>query len=180
MGSRSGAHRAALRPEAFGSGPRPCLLYLDTNLLLDFPELDRYRGQHGQLTLVVLEAVASELEGLGRGSDDTAGRARRAWLALEALRRRPGARSGVPLGHSGHQLRFEPGQGPVDELLVARASAAVQREPRAAIAVVTRDAGVADRARAAQVPVILIHGLFDNAQLQRAVRDALAEPRWQS
>ncbi|MBI4491786.1 MAG: hypothetical protein HY690_03225 [Chloroflexi bacterium] len=180
MGSRSGSDRAALRPGALSSGPRACVLYLDTNLLLDFPELERYRGEYSQLTLVVLDAVVRELEGLRRGRDDTAVRAQRAWLALEALRRRPGARGGVALGRSGHLVRFEPGQGNADALLVEHAAAALQRQPEAAVAVVTRDRALADQARAGHVPVVQVHGTFDNVQFQRAVRDALAEARWRA
>ncbi|GEM_PF-1736101 len=164
---------------AFPTAPRArrraCVLFVDANVLLDQPELSHWRADWPELTIVVLERVVAELRGLARRQGDaSAAAARRALLALEALRQRgPGAP--VKRGAPRVQLRRGEDQAAsVDAHLVAEAAAFARLDPGAAVAVVTRDVGVWERATRASVYCVLVRGRFDNAALERAVREALA------
>ncbi len=152
---------------------RPCTLFLDANVLLDHPELSRWRTDRSNLTVVVLARVAQEIHGLGRRADATAAQARRASLALEALRQR-GPRAPLNPGCPRVQLRRgDDLSADVDGHLVAEARAYQDRHPEQAVGVVTRDHGVWDRAGHG-VYCVLVRGTFDNAALARAVRETLA------
>ena len=155
---------------------RPAILFLDTNILLDCPRPGDYRLPGRRLTLVVIPEVMRELRGLakapGRGQVGAAGQA---LAALESLARRRGSDAGVPTGSAGVSFRILPGQpgGEIntDRQLVLRAKAEQARQRGAMVAVVTRDRGVAELARAERVKSILIRGGFDPAQLERGVAE---------
>jgi rRNA-processing protein FCF1 len=153
---------------------RACVLFADANVLLDHPDLGAWRCDRPDVRVLVLERVSRELEGLGRRGDATATRARRAWLALEAVRRagprspRAGARVAVQV------LRGSDASASVDQHLVAEAAAYGRRWPEVAVGVVTRDRGVWERAMSAGVACTLVRGSFDDAALAGAVRETLA------
>src|SRR5665647_681733 len=67
---------------------RPAILFMDTNILLDYPDLKDYRRSLRPLTLVVIPEVMAELRGLSRApARGEAGAALRALAVLEPLAR---------------------------------------------------------------------------------------------
>ncbi len=160
--------------------PRPVILFLDTNVLLDLPRPGEYRLSSGGLTLVVIPEVMRELRGLARARGrGQVGAAMQALAALETLARRRGSAVGVPVGTAGTSIRIVPEDSgdtaSADAQLVARAATEQSRRPDALVAVVTRDWGVAERARAARVKSILIRGTTTPAQLERGVAEHATE-----
>jgi hypothetical protein len=152
---------------------RSAVLFLDTNILLDSPRLDEYRLPGRQLTLVVIPEVMQELRGLAQSrSRGQTGAAMEALAGLQALARRRGGMVGIPVGRSGTSVRVLPGspRAPLDtdHQLVLRARAEQDRQPGALVAVVTRDNGVAEHARAERVKSILIRDSV-TAELDRRV-----------
>jgi hypothetical protein len=155
---------------------RPTVLFLDTNILLDMPRLEDYRIQNREVTLVVIPEVMRELRGLSRSPQrGQAGAALMAVAPLEMLSQRRAGPSGIPLGRSGVTVRVVAGNPvdnvPTDRQLVLRAGAEQARNPRAMVAVVTRDWGVAETARAERVRSVLIHGSASPAELERGVAE---------
>ncbi len=157
---------------------RQCILFLDTNILMDAPDLGSYNAGYPQVVFVVLEAVISEISGLRNSPDaELRSRASRAYSALEPLLRRQGRAVGLPVGRYGHHLRIPlepatPREGvAVDQLLVDRAAEEQRRRPDKLVALVTRDEGVCAQARAVGVRCVRVHGRFDNRELQKIVRD---------
>ncbi len=153
---------------------RPAVLYLDTNILLDCPRPEDYRLPGRQVTVVVIPEVMRELRGLARSRDrGQAGNALQALSTLEPMAQRRGSAIGLPLGRSGTTLRILPGAAvetvSTDRQLVLRAKAEQSRRSGALVAVVTRDWGVADLARAEGVKSILIRGSASAAELERGL-----------
>lgn len=155
---------------------RPAILFLDTNILLDCPRPEDYRLPGRPVTVVVIPEVMRELRGLARSPDrGQVGRAMQALATLEPLAQRRGSAVGVPLGRSGTTLRVLPG-APTDTIstdaqLVLLARAEQARRPEATVAVVTKDWGIADRARAERVKSILIRGTASAAELGRGLAE---------
>jgi hypothetical protein len=150
------------------------VLFLDTNILLDSPKLAEYRLAGRRLTLVVIPEVMQELRGLAQSRErGQTGAALEALAGLEALARRGGA-AGVPVGRSGTSVRVLPGspRAPLDtdRQLVLRARSEQGRRPGELVAVVTRDAGVAELARAERVKSVLLRGSVAT-ELERRVAD---------
>src|SRR4051794_34717807 len=87
---------APVAPPATGSAAPPaatvrrptCILLPDANILLDHPQLTRWRADGVDLTVVILERIAQELHGLGQRPDATGAAARRASLELATWRAR--------------------------------------------------------------------------------------------
>jgi hypothetical protein len=149
------------------------VLFVDANVLLDFPELRRWRLDAPDVTVVVLERVEREILGLARRQDFDGAAARRAQLALEDVRQR-GAAATPRGGPRVRLLRGADASSQVDAHLAVEAAAYARREPAAAVAVVSRDRGVWELANRAGVYGVLQRGPFDNAALARAVREARA------
>ena len=151
-----------------------CVLFVDANVLLDQPDLARWRTDRPDRTIIILERIAREIQGLGRRGDASAAQARRAALALEAYRQR-GLGAAVGRGRPTFRLQRGADLSPtVDAHLVAEAEAYRQRRPGDAVAVLTRDHGVWELAAHSGVYCVLLHGAFDNAALSRAVKETLA------
>ena len=154
---------------------RAAILLLDTNILLDLPRLEGYRFSRRQITLVVIPEVMRELRGLSRApARGQAGSAMQALAALESLAHRRGSAQGIPVARSSASFRIIPGSGEggsADGHLVARAKAEHLRDPRAMVAVVTRDWGVADRARAERVKSILLRGVAGATEIERGMAE---------
>jgi predicted ribonuclease YlaK len=152
---------------------RPAILFLDTNILLDCPRAEDYRLPGRQVTVVVIPEVMRELHGLSRAPErGQAGPALQALATLEPLSRRRGSAVGVPLGRSGATIRILPGHpatGGADRELVLRAKAERDRSPESLVAVVTKDWGVAELARAERVKSILIKGSASTRELEREI-----------
>jgi hypothetical protein len=155
---------------------RPAILFLDTNILLDIPRVDEYRLPGRRITLVVIPEVMRELRGLARSPGrGQVGHAMQAVSTLESLSQRRGSALGIPLGRSDSTLRVLPG-APVegistDQQLVLRAKAERSRSKGEMVAVVTKDWGVADRARAEGVKSILIRGSATISELARGLAE---------
>lgn len=155
---------------------RPAILFLDTNILLDCPRPENYRLPDRQVTVVVIPEVMRELRGLARArARGQAGAALTALGALETLARRRGIQIGVPVGRSGTTFRILPG-APVDTMstdrqLVLRAKAEQSRGSGAMVAVVTKDWGVAELARAERVKTVLIRGFATPTELERGIAE---------
>ncbi len=155
---------------------RPAVLFLDTNVLLDMPRPEEYRFSGRQVTLVVIPEVLRELRGLARSRDrGLTGPATQALSAFEALANRRGGTRGVPVPRSTAAFRVLPaagaGEGSADGPLVARAKAEQTRVPGEMVAVVTRDWGVADRARAERVKSVLLRGRASAAEIERGTAE---------
>ncbi len=155
---------------------RPAILFPDTNILLDCPRPEDYRLAGRHLTLVIIPEVMRELRGLARSPGrGQAGAALQATAALETLARRPGSASGVSAGRSGTTIRIlsgSPGKDvSADRQLVLRARAEQNRQQGAMVAVVTKDWGVAELARAERVKSILIRGSLSPTDLERGVAE---------
>jgi len=154
--------------------PRPAILFLDTNILLDLPRPEQYRITGRQVTLVVIPEVMRELRGLARSPGrGQAGAAMQALASLERLAMRRGSATGAPVGPSGPSIRIASGLAEntarADIQLVERARAEQSKQPGALVAVVTRDCGVADLARSNRVKSILIRGTATSMQLERGI-----------
>lgn len=152
---------------------RPAILFLDTNILLDYPDLKDYGRSLRPLTLVVIPEVMAELRGLSRApARGEAGAALRALAVLEPLAR-PFHRSPDRPSASGFAIRVLPGEpsgaGAADRQLAFRASAEQARRTGAIVAVVSRDRGVAEHARAAGVKSILLFGCATPSEVERRV-----------
>ncbi len=155
---------------------RPAILFLDTNVLLDMPRPEEYRFSGRQITLVVIPEVLRELRGLARSRDrGQAGSAMQAVAAIESLASRRGSALGLPIPRSSATIRVPIVStslgGSADAPLVARAKTEQARDPRPVVAVVTRDWGVADRARAERVKTILLHGQATAFDIERGVAE---------
>lgn len=160
---------------AEGTAMRPAVLFLDTNILLDSPRMDGYRIPGRKLTLMIIPEVMQELRGLAKSpARGQTGAALQALASLEALARRGGGTTGILVGRSGTSVRVLAGspRAPLDtdRQLVLRAGSEQGRQPAALVAVVTRDRGVADLARAERVKCALIRDSVA-AELDRRVAD---------
>lgn len=161
-------------PSQPAASQRDCVLFVDANVLIDHPDLARWRIDYPRVTVMVLDRVVRELHGLGLREGAAAAQARRASVALEAFRQR-GRDAPTASGRPRVQLwRGSDVSAQVDEHLAAEAAAWAQRYPRNAVAVVSRDHGVWERSSRGGVYCVLGRGTFDNAALGRAVREALA------
>lgn len=152
---------------------RPAVLFLDTNILLDCPRAGNYRMGGRRVTVVVIPEVLRELRGLARSPNrGMVGPALEALGTLEPLSRR-GASAGIPLGTSGTTIRILPGSAEAgeraDRQLVLRAKAEQDRSRGTLVAVVTKDWGVADLARAEGVKSILIRGSASASEILRGL-----------
>ena len=154
---------------------RPAILLLDTNILLDLPRPESYRFSGRQVTLVVIPEVMRELRGLSRApSRGRAGSALQAVAAMESLAHRRGSALGVAIARSSACFRIVTGlgeSGSADGQLVARAKQEQLRNPNAMVAVVTRDWGVAEKARDERVKSILLRGVVDSAEIERGIAE---------
>lgn len=116
-----------------------------------------------------------ELKGLSRAPvRGQAGSAMRAVASLEALAHRRGSSGGVPIARSSAAFRIVAGSGEAgsaDGPLVARAKVEQQKNPTAIVAVVTRDWGVTDRARAERVKTILLRGIAVATAIERGLAE---------
>jgi hypothetical protein len=150
------------------------VLFVDANVLIDHPDLTRWRVDYPRVTVVVLDRVARELHGLGLREGAAAAQARRASLSLEALRQRG---RHAPTGSGRPRVLIWRGtdvSAQVDEHLAAEAAVWSHRYPHSAVAVVSRDHGVWERSSRSSVYCVLVRGTFDNSALGRAVRETLA------
>lgn len=178
---RTGARDAILAVEGArltsGEAPtvQPAILLLDTNILLDLPRPEDYRFSGRQVTLVVIPEVMRELRGLSRApSRGRAGSALQAVAAMESLAHRRGSAQGIAVARSSASFRIVAGLGEggsADGQLVARAKLEQLRNPKTMVAVVTRDWGVADRARAERVKSILLRGAVDSTEIERGMAE---------
>ncbi len=154
---------------------RPAILLLDTNILLDMPRPEDYRFSGRQITFVVIPEVMRELRGLSRApTRGKTGSAMQAVAALEALAHRRGSAQGIPVARSSASFRIVAGSGEAgsaDGQLVERAKLEQLRNPKAMVAVVTRDWGVADRARTERVKSILLRGAAGPAEIERGMAE---------
>lgn len=155
---------------------RPTILFLDTNILLDMPRLEEYRLQNRAVTLVVIPEVMRELRGLSRAPQrGQAGSALLAIAPLDMLAQRRAGPSGILLGKSGVTVRILAGNPTdgitTDRQLVLRAGPEQRRNPGAMVAVVTKDWGVAEIARAEKVKSVLIRGNACSSELERGVAE---------
>jgi rRNA-processing protein FCF1 len=155
---------------------RPATLFLDTNILLDCPQPRDYRVSGRRITLVIIPEVMQELRGLSRSPGrGQAGPAIQAFANLETLARRRGNARGVPVGRSDTRVRVLPGspkQGSKADLqLVLMAKVEQAKHPGELVAVVTKDWGVVDLARAHGVKSILLRGRATVADLERGIAE---------
>ena len=154
---------------------RPAILLLDTNILLDLPRPEDYRFTGRPVTLVVIPEVMRELRGLSRApSRGRAGPALQAVAAMESMSHRRGSTHGIAVARSSACFRIVAGSGEsgsADGQLVARAKLEQLRNPKAMVAVVTRDWGVADRAMAERVKSILLRGTVDSTEIERGMAE---------
>lgn len=155
---------------------RPAILFVDTNILLDCPRPEDYRLPGRRVTVVVTPEVMRELRGLARSRErGVAPAAMQSLAALEALSRRRGSAAGIPIGRSSTTIRVIPGASDdatsADARLVLRARDEQSRHREALVAVVTKDWGVADLARAQGVKSVLIRGSATTAELERGVAE---------
>lgn len=154
---------------------KPAILLLDTNILLDMPRPEDYRFTGRRITLVVIPEVIRELRGLsaspGRGQ---AGPAMLAVAALESMANRRGSALGIPVVRSTASFRILAGpaaEGGADPNLVARAKAEQLRAREAMVVIVTRDRGVAERARNERVKSILVRGAANASEIERGIAE---------
>lgn len=155
---------------------RPAILFLDTNVLLDMPRPDEYRFSSRKVTLVVIPEVLRELHGLARAPGrGQAGAAMLAAGAVESMANRRRGSAGIPVPRSSAVFRVPAvsgaGEGSADGPLVARAKAEQARDPQSLVAVVTRDRGVADRARAERVKTVLLWGQATASEIERGIAE---------
>ena len=154
---------------------RPAILFLDTNILLDYPDLKDYGRSARPLTLVVIPEVMAELRGLSRAPGrGEAGAALRALAVLEPLAR-PFHRSPSRPHASGFAIRVLPGEpsgaGAADRQLTVQARAEQARNPGSIVVVVSRDRGVAEHARTAGVKSVLLFGCASPSEVEKRVGD---------
>jgi hypothetical protein len=152
----------------------PAILFLDTNILLDMPRPQEYRFSSRRVTLVVIPEVMRELKGLARApARGQAGPAMQAVAALESLANRRGSALGVPVPGSTAVIRVLASSGgesgSADGPLIARARAEAGRGSGEIVAVVTRDWGVAERARIERVKTVLLRGPATVADIERGI-----------
>jgi hypothetical protein len=154
---------------------RSTILFLDTNILLDLPRPEDYRLRNRAAMLVVVPEVMRELRGLSLSGRGQPGAALEARSRMETLVRRRGSVAGIPVGRTSTTFRILPGEPDstvsTDRQLVLRARAEQSRHPEAMVAVVTRDWGVAELARAERVRSILLHGTATAADLERGIAE---------
>ncbi len=155
---------------------RPAILFLDTNVLLDMPRPEEYRFAGRQITLVVIPEVVRELRGLSRSPDrGQAGPAMQAVAAIESLANRRHGPLGAPIPRSSATIRVLPlsasGEGSADGPLVARAKSEQSRDPKPLVAVVTKDWGVAERARVEKVKTVLLRTRATAADIERGLAE---------
>jgi hypothetical protein len=155
-------------PEAI---TRPCLLIVDTNILLMLPRIDAVDWQaldsniNAEVTVCILESVMDELYGLARDQLNTskATAAQQAYTYLLNLQQRAVAGK-IPLLSGGH-LQFagvpaaihsplDPAN--VDHQQIAFAQEQIRRVPKLFCAIVTRDQEMADIAAASRPRVFII------------------------
>ena len=149
---------------------------MDTNVLLDLPDLRQYRTQYPDVTLVILPEVLGELHGLGRARGPEGQRARRAQLELEHLARMRGAALGVPVGGGTVSALVPEPHGEtdlsVDAALIRTAQELQREQPRAVVALFTRDSRVAEQALFAGIPCPLPR---NRAVTPRSAEEALRQ-----
>jgi predicted ribonuclease YlaK len=154
---------------------QPAILVLDTNILLDLPRPEDYRFSGRKVTLVVIPEVMRELRGLSRApSRGRAGQAMQAVAAIESMAHRRGRDQGIPVARSSAVFRIVPGSGMneiADGQLVAYAKAEQLRDPKVMVAVVTRDWGVAERARGERVKSILLRDVTSATEIERGMAE---------
>lgn len=155
---------------------RQATLFLDTNILLDCPQPRDYRVSGRRIILVVIPEVMRELRGLSRSPErGQAGPAIQALSNLETLARQRGSALGISVGRSGTVIRILPGSPnesvKTDLQLVLKARAERSQCPGELVAVVTKDWGVADLARAHGVKSILLRGRATPAELERGIAE---------
>jgi rRNA-processing protein FCF1 len=152
---------------------RPAILFLDTNVLLDMPRPEEYRFSGRKVSLVVIPEVMRELRGLARApARGQVGQAMQALGALESLANRRGSALGIPIVRSSASIRILPGADSgesADAPLIRRAKAEQGRGAKALIAVVTKDWGVAERARTERVKSILLRGLATAYDIEHGI-----------
>jgi predicted ribonuclease YlaK len=149
---------------------------LDTNVLLDLPDLRQYRTDYPDLTLVILPEVLGELHGLGRSRGPEGQPARRAQLELDHLARMRGAALGVPVGGGTVSVLVPEPHGvkdlSVDAALIRTVQELQRKQPRAVVALFTRDSRVAEKALFAGIPCPLPRNRPVNA---RSAEEALRQ-----
>ena len=155
---------------------RASILFLDTNVLLDMPRPEEYHFSGRQITLVVIPEVLRELRGLSRSPErGQAGQAMQAVAAIESMAKRRSGGRDVRVLRSSAVFRLPPvaatSGGSADGPLVAKAKAEQARDPKSLVAVVTKDWGVADRARAERVKTVLLRGLATAAEIDRGIAE---------
>lgn len=153
---------------------RPAVLFLDTNILLDMPRPEDYRFSTRKVTLIVIPEVMRELRGLARSpARGQTGPAMQAVAALEQMANRRGSALGIPVHRSTAVFRVLPGEGggSADDPLIARAKAERVRQAGSIVAVVTRDWGIAEKARPERVKTVLLRGCATAAEIERGIAE---------
>ena len=127
--------------------PPACILVPDANILLDHPQLGRWRADGTDLTVLVLERIAQELHGLGKPRH---GRHRRRgappWR-WPRVRRAVRARHRHAARRAWRSCAARTPRRRRTRTLVAEGAAARGRHPQAAVAVVSRDVACGSAAR---------------------------------
>ncbi|MBM2809697.1 MAG: hypothetical protein HW416_456 [Chloroflexi bacterium] len=136
--------------------PAPCVVYVDTNVLLDLPDLRDYRTSYPDVTLVILPEVLGELNGLSRVPGQNGQAARRSMLALHRVEHTPGVAVGVPVPGGTVSVMVPERHGvkglSVDDALLRAAQTLQRREARSVVGLFTRDGRIAERALFSGIP----------------------------
>ena len=170
--------------------PRGILL-LDTNTIMDAPQLDLYEiSTQGQFLLVVPVLVVSELVNLKRGgkNKETQEKASRACNVTDRIYRRGNAAAGIEL-RNGHWLvtadslkpsdasrqedkRFRTILGTVDTSLLKLADDCARACPEASTLLITRDWDLSHAARSRGISVCRLSELRSHERVEKMLRQA--------
>lgn len=146
-----------------------CTLIIDTNILLDIPDINSFNWGVQPVTVLVLQSVQEELRGLARDriNQRLANSAQRVFNKLNNLQRRISA-EGYPLPGGGHlcfinglpEVPHPLNAESVDHQQIALALKLMKDYPNRFCAIVTRDREMADIAAATRpnVPVVMPMG----------------------
>lgn len=95
--------------------------------------------------------------------------------AIEAMANRRGGAAGISIPRSSAVFRMpslsSAGAGSADGPLVAKARAEQARDSKSLVVVVTRDRGLADRARVERVKTVLIYGQATASEIERGLAE---------
>ncbi len=145
--------------------PTDCTLIIDTNILLDIPNIHNFNWGVQPVNLKILQSVRDELRGLARDQMDRklARTAQSAFDKLNNLQRRAPA-EGYPLPGGGHlcftddlpEIAHPLDAESVDHKQIALALTLMKAYPNKFCAIVTRDREMADIAAATRPNVLVV------------------------